>query len=270
MREAAMAAFAKSWRREWGSDKPCGPGCRLDSERPRRLKRIKALHWQTPARDSFDQQRLSSAVANSIRHLLRVASADRPIVGTTSEPDSPFSSPHPLTIFSTRIWETNQIFAHIENKSAETESTMTFKPGVSGNPGGNRHHTRHLLNHRFLQALLLDFDAHGREAIEKCRKQSALGYVKVLAHLVPREMKVEQSQIVKSMSDEELEATIEYIRSILAAQAGEGAKVIEGPAETVALPAPKRPNRLMMEADTAVGPKDRKPRQHKVPSPASA
>src|SRR5262245_22229122 len=30
--EAAMAAFAKSWRREWGSDKPCGPGCRLDSE----------------------------------------------------------------------------------------------------------------------------------------------------------------------------------------------------------------------------------------------
>jgi hypothetical protein len=126
-----------------------------------------------------------------------------------------------------------------------------------------------LLNHRFLQALLLDFDAHGREAIEKCRKQSALGYVKVLAHLVPREMKMEDSQIVKSMSDEELEATLEYIRSMIAAQAGEGAKVIEGPAETVALPAPKRPNRLMLEADTAVGPKERKPRK-RVPSPPGA
>ena len=80
---------------------------------------------------------------------------------------------------------------------------------------------------------MLDFDAHGREAIEKCRKQSALGYVKVLAHLVPREMKVEHSQIVKSMSDEELEATIEYIRSMIAAQAAEGAKVIEGTAEPV-------------------------------------
>ena len=82
-------------------------------------------------------------------------------------------------------------------------------------------------------------------------------------------MKMEHSQIVKSMSDEELEATLEYIRSMIAAQAGEGAKVIEGPAETVALPAPKRPNRLMMEADTAVGPKERKPRK-RVPSPPGA
>jgi hypothetical protein len=30
---------------------------------PRRLKRIKALHWQTPARGSFDPQRLSGALA---------------------------------------------------------------------------------------------------------------------------------------------------------------------------------------------------------------
>ena len=49
---------------------------------PRRLKRIKALHWQTTARGNFDLQRLSGALANPIRHLLRVASADRPIVGT--------------------------------------------------------------------------------------------------------------------------------------------------------------------------------------------
>src|SRR5262245_9425561 len=102
-------------------------------------------------------------------------------------------------IFCARIRETDQIFAHVENKPSDMESAMTFRQGTSGNPHGNRHHTRHLLNHRFLQALLLDFDAHGREAIEKCRKQSALGYVKVLAHLVPREMKMEHSQIVKSM-----------------------------------------------------------------------
>jgi hypothetical protein len=98
-----------------------------------------------------------------------------------------------------------------------------------------------LLNQKFLQALLLDFEAHGREAIEECRKQSPLGYVKVLGHLVPREMKVKHSQSLKSMSDEELDAAIEYLRAMLAAQAGDGAKVIEGTAETVTLPAPKRP-----------------------------
>src|SRR5262245_51753627 len=128
------------------------------------------------------------------------------------------------------------------------ESAMTFKQGVSGNPHGNRHRTRHLLNQRFLQALLLDFEAHGREAIEECRKQSPLGYVKVLGHLVPRELKVEQNQYVKTLSDAELEQAIEAIQNMLAARAGEGSKVIQGSAETVALPAPDVvPDRLRGE-----------------------
>ncbi len=48
-------------------------------------------------------------------------------------------------------------------------------------------------------------------ACKECRKQSPLGYVKVLGHLVPREMKVQHSQSLKSMSDEELDAAIEYL-----------------------------------------------------------
>jgi hypothetical protein len=131
---------------------------------------------------------------------------------------------------------------------------------------------------KFLQALLLDFEAHGREAIEECRKQSPLGYVKVLGHLVPHEMKVQHSQSLKSMSDEELDAAIEYVRGMLATRAGDEAKVIEGTAETVALPPPaqverskrKRPNRLLEHVNTAIGPKERRPTQRKVPSPASA
>jgi hypothetical protein len=183
-------------------------------------------------------------------------------------------------IFCPRIRETDQVFAHIENKSADMESAMTFRQGVSGNPHGNRHHTRHLLNQKFLQALLLDFEAHGREAIEECRKQSPLGYVKVLGHLVPRvELKVEHLQSLKAMSDAELEAAIEMVKEMLAARAGDGAKVIEGgAAETVALPPPaeverpkrKRPNRLLEHVNTAIGPKKPRPRQRKVLSPASA
>jgi hypothetical protein len=147
---------------------------------------------------------------------------------------------------------------------------MTFKPGVSGNPAGNRHHTRHLLNQEFIQALLLHFREHGKKAIEKVAREQPASYLKILALLVPREHKVEYSNSLKTMTDEELDAAIEYLRTKLAAQAGDGAKVIEGAAKAVALPAPKRPNRLMMEADTAVGPRERKPRQRKVPSPAGA
>jgi hypothetical protein len=109
--------------------------------------------------------------------------------------------------------------------------------------------------------------------------------MKICALLVPRELKIEQNQSVKSMTDEQLEAAIEYIQAALAAKAGDRAKVIEGTAEPAALPAPngsspeaalkaaleptkRKPNRLMMEVDTAIGPRERKPRA--VPSPAEA
>jgi hypothetical protein len=183
-------------------------------------------------------------------------------------------------IFCTRIWETDQIFAHAENKAADMESAMTFRPGLSGNPLGNRHHTRHLLNQEFIQALLLHFREHGKKAIEKVAREQPGVYLKILALLVPREMKVDHSGGVKAMSDEEIERAIEYIQTMLAAQAGEAAKVIS--AEPAALPAPeaqsirsglepkrqRRPNRLVMQAETAVGLRERISRR--VPPPSRA
>jgi len=149
---------------------------------------------------------------------------------------------------------------------------MTFKQGVSGNPHGNRHRTRHLLNQEFMQALLLHFRQHGKKAIEKVAREQPAVYVKILALLVPREMQIEQTNRIKQMTDEEIEQAIEAIQTMLAARAGEAAKVIEGTAEPAALPAPngpspeaaleatleptkRKPNRLMMEADTAIGPR---------------
>jgi Zn-dependent oligopeptidase len=168
-------------------------------------------------------------------------------------------------IFSTRIRETDQIFAHIENKSADMESAMTFRQGASGNPHGNRHHTRHLLNQEFIQALLLHFREHGKKAIEKVAREQPASYLKILALLVPREHKVEHRNPVKDMTDEELEAAIEFIKKMLAQ--AENAKVIDGAAEPTALAFPtefeqpqrKRSNRLLEHVDTAIDP-TRKPR----------
>ena len=58
---------------------------------------------------------------------------------------------------------------------------MTFRQGVSGNPHGNRHHTRHLLNAEFLQALLLNFRHEGKKAIEKVARNNPRVYFKILA-----------------------------------------------------------------------------------------
>jgi hypothetical protein len=170
-------------------------------------------------------------------------------------------------IFSTRIRETDQIFAHIENKYADMESAMTFRQGVSGNPHGNRHRTRHLLNQEFMQALLLNFRHQGKKAIEKVAREQPASYLKILALLVPREHKVEHSNPLKELTDEQLEAMIEYVETLLAAQAGGPAKVIEETMQPAAAtaPAPKPKNRLMLEAATAVGPRERMPRKMRPP-----
>jgi hypothetical protein len=83
--------------------------------------------------------------------------------------------------------------------------------------------------------------------------------------LWPREHKVEHRNLIKELTDEQLEAMIEYIETSLAAQAGAPARMIEGMIEPTTVPAaalpvlepPKRkPNRLVLEADTAVGPRE--------------
>jgi len=49
---------------------------------------------------------------------------------------------------------------------------------------------------------------------------------------------------VKAMTDEQIEDAIAAIKALMAAQAGEAAKVIEGEAEVVpSLPAPARPTK---------------------------
>ena len=119
-----------------------------------------------------------------------------------------------------------------------------FAPGVSGNPGGSLEATRRSFNRDFLLALAADFKQHGASAIEKVRKQPPAAYMKICALLVPREMRVEHTGGVKSMTDEELERGIEAIQAMLAKRdAGEGAKVIEGiagpPGETSTPPTPR-------------------------------
>jgi hypothetical protein len=114
------------------------------------------------------------------------------------------------------------------------------------------------------------FREGGRKAIDKVMKTQPAVFLKLLVLLVPREMKVEHSNAIKSMSDQQIEDAIEAIEQMLAERAGEGSKVIEGTAETIALPAPDvvpdGPNKVMDAADSAVGARKRKP--HKVPSPA--
>jgi hypothetical protein len=113
-----------------------------------------------------------------------------------------------------------------------------FAPGYSGNPGGSPEATRRAFNKRFLLDLAEDWEQHGREVFKRVRRESPASYLKVCAMLVPREMTVQHSNPLKDLTDEQLEAMIEYLKASLEAQA-QSAKVIDGElVSATALPAP--------------------------------
>jgi len=81
---------------------------------------------------------------------------------------------------------------------------------------------------------------HGEKAIAKVRRTQPAAYLKILALLVPREHKVEHSNPLKAMTDEQLERALEALETLMHQRGiGANAKVIEGEAEVIpSLPAP--------------------------------
>jgi hypothetical protein len=98
--------------------------------------------------------------------------------------------------------------------------------------------SRHALNADTIREMHAAFRRGGRKAIETVMRNQPAVFLKLLVLLVPREMKMEHSSGIKSMSDEQIE------RELLAQrEAGANAKVIEAEAEeeedeVSALPAP--------------------------------
>jgi hypothetical protein len=142
----------------------------------------------------------------------------------------------------------------MSNQVIERKPNGQFAKGSSGNLGGNAQRSRHALNADTIREMHLAFRRGGRKAIEKVMRTQPAVFLKLLVLLVPREMKMERSGGVKAMSDEQIEEAIELIQTMLAARAGEAAKIIEGTAEPTALPAPSRKLRRKRGAEARASP----------------
>jgi len=65
-----------------------------------------------------------------------------------------------------------------------------------GNARGTLEGSRRAFSADFIRTLADDFRLNGRQAIEKVRKTQPAAYMKICALLVPREMKVEHSNVI--------------------------------------------------------------------------
>jgi hypothetical protein len=76
--------------------------------------------------------------------------------------------------------------------------------------------SKHRLAESFIAALYADWNEHGVAAIEKVRLERPADYLKIIASIIPKELHVKE-QSLEDMSDEELFATIDMIRSLMPA-----------------------------------------------------
>lgn len=97
--------------------------------------------------------------------------------------------------------------------------------------GGRARGVKNRLSQAFMTALVEDFEQHGAEAIKICRVEKPNEYLRVIAHLMPKELEISHNTLTE-IDDTELAGFIEYIRVQLGGRleraAGREAETIDG------------------------------------------
>lgn len=89
-----------------------------------------------------------------------------------------------------------------------------FVPGQTGR--AKQKGTRDRMSAAFLAALADDFEAHGKEAVEKVRQDDPSTYLRIFATLAPKEMEI--SRPLDGISDELLDKVIAVITAAVGGQ----------------------------------------------------
>lgn len=98
--------------------------------------------------------------------------------------------------------------------------TGRFQPGNNGGPGRPKG-SRNKLGEAFVSDLLADWEQHGVEAIQKVRADEPGTYLKVVAGILPKEVKIER---LDDMSDDDITRRIRQ----LATELGVALSFVEG------------------------------------------
>lgn len=93
-------------------------------------------------------------------------------------------------------------------KKPEQGEKGRFLPGNNGGIGRPKG-SRNKLGEEFVDALYADFQQYGADVIARVREEKPDAYLKVVASLMPKEVKLDAKAALYDMSDAELMAIIQ-------------------------------------------------------------
>jgi hypothetical protein len=89
-----------------------------------------------------------------------------------------------------------------------TEACGLFSRGNLATPREGQRGARSKVKERFLDDLCADYEKHGKAAIERIRESDPVAFIKVIASLVPREIRSEHKNRFENWTEEEINSAI--------------------------------------------------------------
>ena len=106
-----------------------------------------------------------------------------------------------------------------EHTERKHRNLIPFKPGQSGNPRGPPKGARNKLGEEFLAELYNAFETNGRAAIERVVEEDPAAFLRIIASLIPKDIKIDRRPDAGPLSDlteEELETLLYAARNTIA------------------------------------------------------